>query len=75
MIKRPVRLLRMVMITAILSPLLTGCGSGPAVSAANLIREHPWLATLGTAVIKGLLERFGYDLPDVLAAAAALVAD
>lgn len=74
MIKRPARLLRITMMAAILSLLLTGCGSGSVMSAANLIREHPWLAALGLALIKGLLERFGYSVPDMLAAAALLLA-
>jgi len=64
----------MAIITAILSLLLTGCGPGSVPSAANLIKEYPWLAVLGLAFIKGLLERFGYNLPDLLAAAAVALA-
>jgi hypothetical protein len=74
MIKRPVRLMRMAMMVSVLSLLLTGCRSGPVISAANLIKEHPWLAVLGIAFIKGLLERFGYNVPDILAAAALALA-
>jgi hypothetical protein len=75
MIKRPVQLLRAATMAAILTLLLTGCGSGSVISAANLIREHPWLAVLGVAFIKGLLERFGFNVPDILIAAAAALAD
>jgi hypothetical protein len=73
--KRSVRLMRMAILATVLSVLLTGCGSVSVASAAELIKEHPWLAVLGLAVIKGLLERFGYDLPGLLVFAAALVAD
>jgi len=63
------------MMAAILSLLLAGCGqvtmSVSISSSGQLIKDYPWIATLGLAFIKGLLERFGYDLPDLLAAAAA----
>jgi hypothetical protein len=55
--------------TSILSLLLiTGCGPS---GAEQLIKEYPWLGSLGLAFINGLLQQFGTDLPGLLVAAAA----
>ncbi len=74
MLKRSLRLVHLAIMAAVLGLLLTGCG-GPTGPAAQLIKQYPWLGALGIAFVKGLLERFGYDLPDLLAAAAAALAD
>jgi hypothetical protein len=63
------------MLTAALTVIgvlaVTGCTNSGNGGAAQLLKQFPWLASLGLSFVSGLLEQYGSDLAGLLVAAAA----